>query len=192
MIDSINQVDSQSALRIACLENPKRCKKLLAFELIKLLATTPLSQRLPGYINYSSFSEPSPKSHTQPTPEPVVGWQQVFDDTYWVPFGGNGTWNDSLQRWEHTGNKVYLTPIGTWSAGYRPTKIRLTHDGIPTCRLFIEDPSEDYIVFQFNYVSEFEHDLNFGSELPGDDLFKVFALQNLENITNIEFYSLPI
>ena len=192
MTNSINQVDSQSALRIACLKNPIRCKKLLAFELIKLLAATPLSQRLPWYINYTSFSDPSPKSHTQPILDPVEGWQQIFDDSFWEPFGGNGTWNDSTQQWEHTGNKVYLTPIGTWADGYRPTKLRVTHDGSVWFNLFLENVLETYIVIDIDSPSGTENDTTFPTSGSDHDIYKLFCISNFENLTNIEFWSLPI
>lgn len=192
MIDVINHVDSQSALRKACIENPKKCRKLLALELIRLLATTPLSQRLPWYINYISVAEPLTNQSVIPTPTPVVGWQSIFDNTHWEAYPGYGSWNASEQRWDHTGGYIYLSVIGTWADLYRPTHVRVEHSGGDLATFAVENLAEEYLTIEPDYVSLTEEELIYPTADPADDIFWLYIIGDFPTITEIEFWSLPI
>jgi len=124
-------------------------------------------------------------------------WQSFFDNTKWVPVT-YGTWDGS--KWNSTaygpgeGNDTQefrLEVIGTWYSGFRPTKVRVTHNNIVADLgdLIVYDnlnPREGFSA----YVSLSEKEFSLvGSN---SDILRL-ALGSQQgaaqfSITNIEFY----
>ena len=178
----------QSKLAQLCKEEPVKCKKLLAFMLIKLLATTPLSYRLPWTIDYSGTVPWAPYTKPKTTP-PVGEWHSYFDDTCWTPMWG--WWNPTFERWETDWYELLLYDIGTWANGYRPSIIRIsgtqTNGGILVLR------NNDGEIMNQNpytpYVLGSEETLIFESEAPGKDIksLNIYQVDTLY-VDNIEFF----
>jgi len=156
------------------------------------LATTPLSQRLPWYISYTSIAEPGPGQKPKTSPVPSIGWQSIFDNTYWEAYPGYGHWNSTEQRWDHDGGYIYLSMLGTWPVGYRPTHVRVEHTGGDLATFAVENVAEEYLTIEADYVSMTEEELVYPTPDPADDIFWLYIIGDFPSITKIEFYSLPI
>lgn len=85
---------------------------------VSLIASNPYCSDEIILADYIVVSTPTP---TYPR------WVSKFDNTFWNATPGNGSWNGSA--WVPNSNGfLQLLAIGTWAAGYRPTKIRVTPD----------------------------------------------------------------
>jgi hypothetical protein len=56
-------------------------------------------------------------------------WTSHFDQTAWTPTGGF-SWDSDQNGWYCNSDTGFLTAIGTWADGYRPTKARITFTSI--------------------------------------------------------------
>jgi len=114
--------------------------------------------------------------------EPVVDpWVSHFDNSDWAP-GGGTSWTGS--SWTG-GFGLQITDIGTWTEGYRPTKMRVTFTGGPTNMTLKDVPgSLDNIAHDAAYVSGQEIDLDFSG--LGDINEMRMGLGSV-TVTNIEF-----
>lgn len=55
-------------------------------------------------------------------------WNDYTDNTFWSAVNGHVHWGSS-HWYSDTYNEILITPTGSWSTGFRPTKIRLTYTG---------------------------------------------------------------
>ena len=112
-----------------------------------------------------------------------MGWvNSFFNDSYWsAPVGFWVT-----DHWE-SGNGPYelvLVELGSWTVGYRPTKIRFTFTGVSPLSVSVRgDGGATIYVSDAAYTSLTELTLN----LTGD-IDRLYAEGGEFSITNIEFY----
>lgn len=117
-----------------------------------------------------------------------MGWVDTyFDNTYWTPSYGAATWDGS--KWIISGGppeEVFIR-LGTWTSGYRPTKIKLTITGGSPSYLSVRDYTGGTAVLgeDSSYYSDKELDLDFSS---GEDIGRLYIGWDYFNITAISFY----
>ena len=110
-------------------------------------------------------------------------WIQHLDSNDWKSYFG-ATWNAGEQRWQGS-NGWGIEVIGTWSDGFRPTKVRVHWDPQPaTTTLQILDSNSNYIVNYAGYVDNQEVDITYA----GYDIDILFVTGAAAYIWNIEFY----
>jgi len=118
-------------------------------------------------------------------------WVQHFDDNDWTV--DIGTWDAVNQEWDSdpgTWDYIHLQVKRTWADGYRPTKIRVTHNG-GSVSMYSQDydgppnaPFEDTAL-----TSGEEVNANFAGSGSTYDLYRLqFDGTGNWSITNIEFY----
>jgi hypothetical protein len=125
-------------------------------------------------------------------PEPE--WVSIFDNTRWgiTPSEPYGEW--VIDQWEPTDNspdppggpyEVNLTDLSTWTAGFRPTKIKVTGTGFGF-DFYLWDTSLNVLVFNTFYANGGEEVIDFSNNLDIDRLMlrNYFDYQ----VTNIEFF----
>jgi len=123
-----------------------------------------------------------------------MDWISHFDNSDWEGSIGT-TW--VADHWEARitiETTFWLTSIGTWTVGFRPTKVRVTfttEKGLPPqLGLYIESDGHGApsLVYENDYVSMAEADITW----DGDDISAIgFFFENLDedvSVTNIEFY----
>jgi hypothetical protein len=108
-------------------------------------------------------------------------WNSCFSSTHECVMG---VWAFSMC------SNIYVPEVGTWSEGYRPTKVRITHNGTGTgLRIYIRDKNNALVGDSGdNYVSGTEIDLTWGAQ----DL-KGFYIDNFDTFgitfSNVEWQS---
>ena len=96
------------------------------------------------------------------------------------------SWNDgSWTIGTQSGYDYFLSPIGNWVVGYRPTKVRVTFTGADTAALFIGTVATT-IYSNGAYASGEEAELDFSEN---DDIAVLYLYSGFTEfiITNIEF-----
>jgi len=143
-----------------------------------------------GPTNPSNPYTPGPWPGPTPQPTPPAGWITALDDTYWKT-EYHATWN--VDHWDFLGDfAVGIQRIGEWSRGYRPTKIRITHNYGPGLELGLFNYGEPGWVWSGACVSGVTYDLDFSGDSDAD--IKALEHDSGEegcdfDITNIEFFS---
>lgn len=128
----------------------------------------------------------------------LPGWTAYFNDTKWV-VGGNfpyGSWDVGNQEWDtaydgRANDTIGLTPIGGWEVGYRPSKIRVAHNGTLS-GLWVRDTNLNIIYYSLTatYATGVEISLTFTTfDIDELILWKV-GPGNDFSVTNIEFFGL--
>lgn len=157
-------------------------------EVINILRESPDPGDPPiGYPSQASLTPiPIPDSDT---------WWGVFDYTKWKQFGADqGVWVTDHWEAEHYLGSIWsvnLIPATSWSTGYRPTKIRISHNA--------GDPSPLLIVLRFGsttrvtgtaYLSLDEMDIDPSWYDDGDiTRLSIYPGDATFNVTSIEFVS---
>jgi phage gp46-like protein len=147
--------------------------------------------------NYIKISEPC---YVEP-PAPI--WLDVTDDSYWsiheidmIPIGtwDGIKWSSVSQEPLSSNQAICLDELGVWVEGYRPTKMRITFDGVATA-LWVELWNGEgwaYSTGAYEYTSELEVDLDWSHN--HDITFLYCWSETVEetfNITKIEFFPIP-
>jgi len=152
----------------------------------------------PGFYDYYGvpgdfWADPYNPPYVPPysgQPIPPAGWITALDDTYWKTEYYT-VWN--IDHWDFTGDfTVGIQRTGEWSRGYRPTKIRVTHDYGAGLRLGLFNYGEPGWVWTGICVSGVSYDLDFSGDSDAD--IKALETDSGEegcdfDITNIEFFS---
>jgi len=82
-----------------------------------------------------------------------------------------------------------LTATGDWVNGYRPTKLRITTEGVPLSKVVLYDTGGEAIVTEYNPESGKEIDIPpFSVDIGSIDI-NGHNSEGYFYITNIEFYS---
>ncbi|MBA7494452.1 hypothetical protein ES702_05028 [subsurface metagenome] len=143
-----------------------------------------------GPINPSDPYTPGPGGSDPSHPAYPEGWTPYFDNTRWQT-DDQAAWN--TDHWDFLGDfAVSIKPLGTWHVGYRPTKMRITHDYGAGLELILGNDSVLGWAYNGPCVSGTEYDLDFSGDSDGD--ITVLEHDSGEegcdfDITNIEFYS---
>ena len=124
----------------------------------------------------------------------VSRWVSYFDDTYWN-IDTDGTWDVGNQEWDSAApdgeNDILLNLIelGTWVNGFRPTKLRITHDASPPLSFVrLWDIGRNLQIGSANnYVSGAEITLTFGAADIQYLDFQQASDESAYSVTNIEF-----
>jgi len=154
--------------------------------------TSNLWQLIAGEICEGEVIDTDPES---PTYGYIIkDWEAYFDNTKWYASGscgwgaGCGIWDDPV--WEAIfrigGWRLCIRDQGTWTDGYRPTKMRVTFTGPATLWHEFHDTNDHNITTSGQIASGEEisiwnwgsHDIGYLYLLDLDDYFEV---------TNIEF-----
>jgi len=143
-----------------------------------------------GPSNPSDPYTPGPGPYIPGQPIPPAGWITALDDTYWKN-EYNCTWN--VDHWDFLGDfGVGIRVTGEWSRGYRPTKMRITHDYGAGLYLILANAGEPGWAYNDIVVSGTEYDLDFSGDSDADItiLWHDAGEEGCDfDITNIEFYS---
>jgi len=118
-------------------------------------------------------------------------WVSYFNTDYWEPlFGEDTSWyNSQWQYMEGSDLGVWLTDIGTWTNGFRPSKVRVSfnQEGCSENWFVLDDESGAGIVDAEPYTSAMEVNITWGSynlnELKISSCSDYYPLY----VTNIEF-----
>lgn len=143
-----------------------------------------------GPVNPSDPYIPGPGGKDPSHPAYPAGWNPYLDDTYWET-EHQATWD--TDHWDFKGDfAVSIREIGTWAAGFRPTKWRVTHNYGAGLHLALANAGEPGWAFEGIVVSGQEYDLDFSGASDAD--ITVIEHDAGEegcdfDITNIEFYS---
>jgi hypothetical protein len=129
---------------------------------------------------------------------PPGGWVSYFDNTIWNEGWAQGTWTGS--QWDAAAAKSgyglglfpltsVLPPVsggGGWEVGFRPTKVRVTHNASGSAN-FLEMTDTDYnvVLSVGSYISLTEVDITWGS---ADDWQLFMGDGSAFSVTNIEFF----
>jgi hypothetical protein len=127
---------------------------------------------MPGGIFFVAKKTPDP---------PVENWVTHFDNTEWA--ASTGSWDGS--KWVGNPTSLTLSPIGTWTDNYRPTKIRLATN-VGDLIFQLEDTDSNTIADAFFYVSLTPVIIDWSNNLD-IDVFNFVIDSGTLNITNIEF-----
>ena len=132
---------------------------------------------------------------TEKPPEPE--WHSIFDNTKWEPDEPDndyGEWTGSSWFPDDRNNDqpggdytVFLRPMGSWSTGFRPTKMRITYS-IILMRYYIRDTSDNIIASGSSYASGAEIDLDFDTYGLDIGTMDLRDFPSSWYITNIEFF----
>ena len=133
------------------------------------------------------------------SPTALPSWTAYFDNTKWEPTGPYGTWDGS--EWDSyrdtdTGPEPYdrqvvsLAPIGLWVAGYRPTKIKITHGYAGGDLELSLSSSSEKVAESTTCTSGTEYDItnNNDDDISSLDIRHGNGLPAF-SITNIEFFA---
>jgi len=143
-----------------------------------------------GPSNPSDPYTPGPGPVIPHPPRPDRGWVTCLDDTYWKT-ESDATWD--TDHWDFLGDfAVSIRETGTWAAGFRPSKMRITHDYGPGLELTLGNAGEPGWAYNGEVLSGEEYDLDF----TGDSDADITVLEHDAgeegcdfDITNIEFFS---
>jgi hypothetical protein len=148
-----------------------------------LLGSSSSSSISSSSISSSSSSRSSSSSSSSLSAVPA-SWTEFTDDTYWSPSDGMSVWSGSAWITSGSGDGT-LTEVGTWVEGYRPTKIRVTHNSIGlniNCR----DASSNNMCNTSFTASGAEVTLtDFGEDI---ELIQFATFGGGDQITKIEFF----
>lgn len=128
-------------------------------------------------------------------------YETRHNTTYWQAYSGLGTWDSGNNEWDSydlgSYGAVYLERASTWTASYRPTKIRVTFyqpsaDGFSVT---IANSSFESL-FDSNVVSKDsgEQVVEFNISLSADMYYLILRgdlVDQTISIRNIEFYNAP-
>uniref|UniRef100_A0A6H1ZQS5 Uncharacterized protein n=1 Tax=viral metagenome TaxID=1070528 RepID=A0A6H1ZQS5_9ZZZZ len=143
-----------------------------------------------GPTNPSDPYVPGPGGSDPSHPAYPAGWTAYLDDTYWET-EDQASWD--TDHWDFLGDfAVSIREIGTWAAGFRPTKWRVTHNYGAGLHLALANAGEPGWAWEGICVSGQEYDLDFSGASDAD--ITVIEHDAGEegcdfDITNIEFYS---
>jgi len=142
-----------------------------------------------GPTNPSDPYTPGPGGSDPSHPANPAGWSVCLDDTYWKT-EYHAVWN--VDHWDFLGDfAVSIREIGTWASGFRPSKMRITHDYGFGLELALFNAGEPGWAWHGMCVSGQEYDLDFSGYSDAD----ITVLEHHAgeegcdfDITNIEFY----
>jgi len=121
----------------------------------------------------------------------TVGWAAYFDNTKWAP-NPYGVWDGVKWNTELVGSThiIHINTIGSWTVGYKPTKIRVTHNGVAAdtiCQLYSYDGFPATAWTQ-PYASGQELIIALAGARVLGDLYVYNSVPAAFSVTNIEFY----
>lgn len=115
-------------------------------------------------------------------------WTAYHDNTKWTAW--TGSWDSGNSEWDAANVGYYVVDLGTsgsWPSGFRPTKVRITHDLGGAIDMFrIQDTSSNYVVDESDYTSGTEINLSLSNDI---NTLYVRDTSGAFSITNIEFYA---
>lgn len=119
----------------------------------------------------------------------VTAWEDKTDNAFWEDGIGsceNAPWTPLYDA--DIGYYVELNVIGSWVAGYRPSKIRVTYTGGTTVEMGLKGADPSYIAQSLSYTSGAEANTSFAI----NDIFTLlvgnkYPDQTYFEITKIEF-----
>lgn len=143
-----------------------------------------------GPTNPSNPYVPGPGPVNPHPPIPSGAWGVYLDDTYWQT-KYKATWN--VDHWDFLGDfSLEIEPIGTWYVGFRPTKMRITHNYDAGLVLYLGHGYGPGLAFDGVCVSGQEYDLDFPDHVDADITVLGHDAGDVGcdfDISNIEFYS---
>ena len=143
-----------------------------------------------GPSNPSDPYTPGPGPVNPHPPIASGAWAQYLDDTYWET-DEQASWN--VDHWDFEGDYgVSIKPLGTWADGFRPSKMRITHDYGAGLDLILANDGEPGWAFNGEVISGTEYALDFSGYADGDILYLWHDAGEEGcdfDITNIEFFS---
>jgi len=111
-------------------------------------------------------------------------WEVHFDNSDWSGLSST-TWTGSA--WDSNNVEILITESGSWVEGYRPTKVRVTHNGPSTMTLKVTGAGGSPTYGEAsNYVSGAEMALNCTADIQRLYITPSGAEDFL--VTNIEFF----
>lgn len=124
-------------------------------------------------------------SSTSSSSSSCTGWLTFQDVVNWSVT--QGSWLSGSAEYRSTsGGSIFLEAIGTWINGFRPLKMRVTHNYVGGLNMILKDKGLHIIAEEPTLNSGEEIDINWG-DYDLDDLF-LDKFSQIYEVQNIEFF----